>query len=240
MMSSDAGIATAKYLVRCALPANDTPTVKDYTGALIRLDGEIGLAPKWKTGFCGKDCMERVSACLMALINARGEHVPMELSANVKNADESCPASYPAKPCNSWNRSTADDNTLAIGLHTTQSGTTGRRPPSTATCSSARRRATTRSELPRSLGVRPLASTWIFGCAAVASGTTGLCPFKMRGALGATWAFVDGYKCTEVGVNQPPLLQGQSSILAGTKTSTANVCKWPGATSCGPIRSRLT
>jgi hypothetical protein len=81
MMSSDDGINTAKYVVRCALPAGDSIRVKDYTGALVELDGEIGFAPEWKTGDCDNACQEKVSACLLSLTNSLGNHVSVELAA---------------------------------------------------------------------------------------------------------------------------------------------------------------
>lgn len=81
MMSDDDGINTAKYVVRCALPAGDSIRVKDYTGGLVELDGEIGFAPEWKTGDCNSACQEKVSACLLSLTNSLGNHVSVELAA---------------------------------------------------------------------------------------------------------------------------------------------------------------
>jgi hypothetical protein len=81
MMRSDDGINTAKYVVRCALPKGDSVRVKDYTGALVTLDGEIGLAPEWGDGDCNGTCQEQVSACLMALTNGSGKHVNVELAS---------------------------------------------------------------------------------------------------------------------------------------------------------------
>jgi hypothetical protein len=81
MMASDEGIITAKYLVRCALPAGDSLRIKDYTGALVTLTGELGLTPEWKTGTCDGRCQELISACLMALTNGNGVHLPLELSS---------------------------------------------------------------------------------------------------------------------------------------------------------------
>jgi len=81
MMSSDAGIMTAKYLLRCALPAGDSIRIKDYTGGLVSLSGEMGLAPTWKTGQCDSTCQEKISACLMAFTNGDGAHVDIEMAA---------------------------------------------------------------------------------------------------------------------------------------------------------------
>jgi len=81
LMSSDAGIATAKYLMRCALPKGDSIRIKDYTGGLVVLSGELGLAPTWKDSQCDATCQEKISACLMAFTNGDGAHVDVELAA---------------------------------------------------------------------------------------------------------------------------------------------------------------
>jgi hypothetical protein len=81
MMSSDSGIETAKYMVRCALPATDSIRIKDYTGGLVTLSGELGLSPGWATGQCDQTCQEQISACLMAFTNGSGQHVAIEMSS---------------------------------------------------------------------------------------------------------------------------------------------------------------
>jgi len=81
LMSTDDGIITAKYLVRCALPNTASLRIKDYTGGLVSLAGEAGLAPEWADGQCSTACEEKVSACLMALTNGHVDHVAVELSA---------------------------------------------------------------------------------------------------------------------------------------------------------------
>jgi len=80
MMASDNGIMTAKYLIRCALPKTDSLRIKDYTGGLVVLTGEMNLAPEWKDGQCDTNCQEKISACLMAFTNGDGEHVDVELA----------------------------------------------------------------------------------------------------------------------------------------------------------------
>jgi hypothetical protein len=82
LMSSDDGIATAKYLIRCALPKTESMRVKDYTGGLVTLTGELGLTPEWKDGQCDTVCQEKISACLMAFTNGDGQHVDIELAAS--------------------------------------------------------------------------------------------------------------------------------------------------------------
>jgi len=100
-MSSDAGIMTARYLVRCALKSTDTIGVQDYNRNVVRMTGEIGLAPSWKAGQCDGTCQEKISACLLAFTNGGGQHVMIEMSAWYKNAD--------------GKSGTADDNQLTIG-----------------------------------------------------------------------------------------------------------------------------
>jgi hypothetical protein len=82
MMASNDGIVTAKYLVRCALPAGKSIAIKDYTGATVSLAGELGLAPTWETGTCDKACQERITACLMAFSNGTGNNVSVSMSAH--------------------------------------------------------------------------------------------------------------------------------------------------------------
>lgn len=81
LMSTYEGLATAKYLVRCALPAGDSIRIKDYTGGLVSLSGELGLTPGWKDGQCDRVCEEKITACLMALTNGAGENIRVELAA---------------------------------------------------------------------------------------------------------------------------------------------------------------
>jgi hypothetical protein len=95
LMSSDDGINTAKYLVRCALPAGASVRVKDYTGGVVSLAGELGLAPTWKDGSCDTVCEEKISACLMALTNGEGQHVNLELSAPFNPLGTSTSNAYP-------------------------------------------------------------------------------------------------------------------------------------------------
>jgi hypothetical protein len=81
MLSSDDGIATAKYMVRCALSAGESVNLVDYTGAVIHLNGELGMANEFKDGDCEGACQEKISACLMAFTNGYGNHVAIEMSA---------------------------------------------------------------------------------------------------------------------------------------------------------------
>ena len=67
MMSSEDGVTMARYLVRCALPAGEKITVKDYRGELVTLSGELGFASQWGDGQCDETCEERVSAWCMCI-----------------------------------------------------------------------------------------------------------------------------------------------------------------------------
>ena len=81
LMASEEGILTAAYLLRCALPSTDSIRIKDYTGGLVVLKGELGLTPAWKESSCNNACQEKVSACLMAFTNGDGVNVNIEMSA---------------------------------------------------------------------------------------------------------------------------------------------------------------
>jgi hypothetical protein len=95
MMSSDAGITTAKYMVRCALPKGQTLGLVAYNGQVVRMAGEAGLAPQWKDGLCDEACQENVSACLMALTNGWGNHVQIEMSSTKNALGGGHSSSYP-------------------------------------------------------------------------------------------------------------------------------------------------
>ena len=60
--------------MRCALPAKHKIT-KTYSGVTYTFAGEIGVAPEWETGACGTSCQELVSACMMAHVNTKGQHI---------------------------------------------------------------------------------------------------------------------------------------------------------------------
>jgi hypothetical protein len=78
-MTTPGGRDTLSYLVRCALPAGHSIIKKDQFGVSYKFTGQIGVAPEWETGACGKDCQEYVSACLLAHINTTGQHVAIWL-----------------------------------------------------------------------------------------------------------------------------------------------------------------
>lgn len=66
-----------KYVVRCALSPADAPvSVAGQT-----FTGELGLCPAWASGAIAGDavCQRRVTACLLALSNAVGVHVPVSI-----------------------------------------------------------------------------------------------------------------------------------------------------------------
>ena len=60
--------------MRCALPSTRRIT-KTYNGVTYTFAGGLGLAPEWETGACGVACQEWVSACMMAHINTKGQHI---------------------------------------------------------------------------------------------------------------------------------------------------------------------
>ena len=69
-----------RYLTACALPAGARFEVV-IDGRVQGFDGELGLAPEWAgpQGSCGPSCRGWVSACMMARVNAHGEHVPISI-----------------------------------------------------------------------------------------------------------------------------------------------------------------
>jgi uncharacterized membrane protein YgcG len=92
-MNSDAGRSTVAYLVRCALPANQSLTKQDSHGASYTFPGEIGVAPEWQSGNCNEDCQEQVTACLLAHINTSGVHIALWIDGD--------------SPAISWNQNSA-------------------------------------------------------------------------------------------------------------------------------------
>jgi hypothetical protein len=81
LMSTADGQMIVTYLVKCALPVGHTLVKEDENGVRHAFPGLIGLAPQWESGSCGMNCQESVSACMLALVNASGVHVPLWLMA---------------------------------------------------------------------------------------------------------------------------------------------------------------
>ena len=71
-----------KYIVSCALTPADAFSVT-YLGTSYQLRGQVGLCPAWATlpagATPGDECLESVSACLLARNNAYGFHVPLSV-----------------------------------------------------------------------------------------------------------------------------------------------------------------
>jgi len=69
-----------KYAARCALrPDQSLAAPPDANGHAEQLPGSLGLAPEWRDGSCDRSCQEKVSSCLIALINRTGKHVQLTL-----------------------------------------------------------------------------------------------------------------------------------------------------------------
>jgi hypothetical protein len=69
-----------KYAARCALrPDQALDAPPDASGHVDKLPGAMGLAPEWRDGTCDQSCQEKVSSCLIALINRTGKHVQVSL-----------------------------------------------------------------------------------------------------------------------------------------------------------------
>jgi hypothetical protein len=73
-----------KYLVSCALPANQSISL-NAEGTTYTFPGGLGLAPEWgePNGQCDNDCQEWVSACLLARVDFLG--VTREISVRGDN-----------------------------------------------------------------------------------------------------------------------------------------------------------
>src|SRR5690606_37311417 len=74
-------VATAQYLVECALPAGASIT-KEVDGVPTEFEGALGLAPEWEGDACDQDCQEWVSACLLARTNVSQQEVPLRLKGD--------------------------------------------------------------------------------------------------------------------------------------------------------------
>jgi hypothetical protein len=64
------------YMVGCALPDGQDISL-EIDGDAYTFHGQLGLAPEWgeEDGACDEDCQRWVTACLLARVNASGEHV---------------------------------------------------------------------------------------------------------------------------------------------------------------------
>ena len=74
LITTTDGRKTIEYLVRCALPSTRRIT-KVSSGITYTFAGGMGLAPEWEASACGVGCQELVSACMMAHVNTKGQHI---------------------------------------------------------------------------------------------------------------------------------------------------------------------
>jgi hypothetical protein len=69
-----------KYAARCALREDqELEGPADATGQRPKFRGALGVAPEWRDGKCDGVCQQKVSSCLIALINRTGKHVQLSL-----------------------------------------------------------------------------------------------------------------------------------------------------------------
>ncbi len=79
-----------KYAARCALrPDQSLDGPPDASGQVERFPGSLGLAPEWRDGTCDRSCQEKVSSCLIALINRTGKHVQLSLLSTAPSLSSS-------------------------------------------------------------------------------------------------------------------------------------------------------
>jgi hypothetical protein len=81
MLDDPDRLATARYVVECALPEGTTIT-KAVDGVATDFHGALGLAPEWEDDACDEDCQEWVSACLLARTNVSGQTVELWLKGD--------------------------------------------------------------------------------------------------------------------------------------------------------------
>jgi hypothetical protein len=67
------------YVVACALRPEQTITISEDVAGAFSWTGALGLAPDWHVGPLDLAGQERVSACLLAHANSRGQHVSISL-----------------------------------------------------------------------------------------------------------------------------------------------------------------
>lgn len=81
MLDDPDRLATAHYVVECALPQGVTLT-KVVDGVTVEFAGALGLAPEWEDDACDEDCQEWVTACLLARTNVSDQTVPLWLEGD--------------------------------------------------------------------------------------------------------------------------------------------------------------
>lgn len=87
-------LATARYVVECALPEGVTIT-KNVGGVPTDFHGALGLAPEWEDDACDEDCQEWVSACLLARTNVSGHTVELWLTGDHPALGSGLDLAYP-------------------------------------------------------------------------------------------------------------------------------------------------
>jgi len=86
-MTTAAGRDTVAYIVKCALPAGDSLVKQDQDGTSYTFSGGLGICPAWKNGGIAGNaqCVEGISACVMAHLNTAGVHVPLWLDSPISS-----------------------------------------------------------------------------------------------------------------------------------------------------------
>lgn len=81
MAATAGGRELLRYLVRCALPSGRTLSVT-ADGTTYTYLGSMGHAPAWENGPLLRTDRDRVSACLLAHVNAFGVSVPISVRSD--------------------------------------------------------------------------------------------------------------------------------------------------------------
>jgi hypothetical protein len=97
-LTDPAARTVLKYIVGCALPADQSVTLEIPAGSgdTYTYSGQVGLYPSWSTTSCPVDtCQPWVSACVIARINAVGHVVPLSIRGAALSADGTEQSVYP-------------------------------------------------------------------------------------------------------------------------------------------------
>ena len=102
-------LATARYVVECALPEGVTVTT-DVDGLSTNFHGLMGLAPEWEDDACDEDCQEWVTACVLARTNVSGQSVALWLKGDHPALGTGMDLSYPIYEASFFGNLFADED----------------------------------------------------------------------------------------------------------------------------------
>jgi hypothetical protein len=83
-----------QYEIQCALPSTVTVRV-NYRGTLYAWAGAANLGPDWQSGLMSSASQEAVSSCLLARVNASGQHLSIDMFGPMSGLNTSSSADAP-------------------------------------------------------------------------------------------------------------------------------------------------